>query len=64
LRDHLSDLELALLSLAETTATSLHRHRDSRGLDQLLHDVEEAGHIIAQTRQQIADATAASPATV
>jgi hypothetical protein len=61
LRDHLSDLELSLLSLAETTAASLHRQRHSGGLDQLLHDVEDAGRIIGQTRLQIAEASA--PAT-
>ncbi len=45
LRDHLNDLELTLLSLAEATAASLHRHHGSLGTDQLMRDVEEAGTI-------------------
>jgi DNA-damage-inducible protein D len=61
LRDHLSDLELGLLSLAETTAAGLHRERHSQGIEALMRDVEEAGRIIGQTREQIAGAATASP---
>lgn len=53
LRDHLGDMELSLLSLAETTAANLHRQRNSSGVEQLLRDVEDAGRIIGQARQQI-----------
>jgi hypothetical protein len=57
LRDHLTDMELALVSLAETVAASLHRTRNSNGIDQLLHDVQDAGVIASQTRTQIDQAT-------
>lgn len=35
LRDHMSDLELALLALAETTATAISRERNSKSMDAL-----------------------------
>lgn len=53
LRDHMSDLELALTTLGETAAVALHQARDSQGRDQLEIDAAEAGQIVAQTRQQI-----------
>lgn len=53
LRDHLSDLELSLLSLAETTAASLHRQRNSSDLESLMRDVQDAGGIVGQARHQI-----------
>ena len=53
LRDHMSDLELALTTLAETAAVALHQARDSHGRDPLEVDASEAGEIVAQTRQQI-----------
>jgi DNA-damage-inducible protein D len=53
LRDHMTDLELALTRLAEMTAAALHRDRNSTTFDQLLHDVEEAGEITARTRKEI-----------
>ena len=53
LRDHMSDLELALTTLGETVAVALHRARDSHGFDQLDADARDAGEIVAQTRQQI-----------
>jgi len=53
LRDHMSDLELALTSLAETAAVALHQARDSHGRGQLEKDAVQAGRIVAQTRKQI-----------
>lgn len=57
LRDHLTDLELALLSLAETTAAGLHRARNSEGVEQCLRDVADAGKIVSETRRRIEQAT-------
>jgi hypothetical protein len=53
LRDHMSDLELALTTLAETAAAVLHRDRSSEGLPKLLADVKDAGEIVAATAAQI-----------
>ena len=53
LRDHMSDLELALTTLGETAAVALHQARNSQGREQLEVDAAEAGQIVAQTRQQI-----------
>lgn len=53
LRDHMSDLELALTTLAETAAVALHQARNSQALPSLETDVSDAGQIIAQTRQEI-----------
>jgi DNA-damage-inducible protein D len=53
LRDHMTDLELSLASLAETTTVELHRRRRSSGFDALLLDVKDAGKIIARARRDI-----------
>lgn len=53
LRDHMSELELALLVLGETTASLLHKERNSQGFEALNEDVKAAGAIAGQTRQQI-----------
>jgi hypothetical protein len=53
LRDHMSDIELALTSLVETVAANLHRARDSHGVEQLASDAKDAGEIVAETRQAI-----------
>lgn len=53
LRDHLTDLELALVTLAETTAAVLHRERGSESLDELSADVRDAGQIVAGTVAEI-----------
>ena len=53
LRDHMSDLELALTALAETVAVNLHRTRGSRGVDKLAADAKDAGEIAAETRLAI-----------
>jgi len=49
LRDQMTDLELALTTLAETTAAVLHRQRGSEGAEKLLGDVRDAGEIVAST---------------
>ena len=53
LRDHMSDLELALTSLGETAAVALHQAHDSQGPQQLELDAKDAGEIVAQTRAEI-----------
>ena len=53
LRDHMSDLELALTALGETVAVALHRDHDSKGFEQLEADAAAAGEIVAKTRQEI-----------
>jgi DNA-damage-inducible protein D len=53
LRDHMSDLELALTALGETAAVALHRDRDSHEFGELLTDATDAGEIVARTRTEI-----------
>ena len=53
LRDHMSEIELALTSLAETVAVNLHRARDSQGVEQLAADARDAGDIVSETRHAI-----------
>jgi DNA-damage-inducible protein D len=57
LRDHMSDLELALVNLAETTAIGLHQARNSNSFEQLEADTGDAGDIVAGTRLQIEQAS-------
>jgi DNA-damage-inducible protein D len=56
LRDHMSDLELSLLGLAESTAIALSRERNSNSIDALNADVRDAGRIVAQARHNIGHA--------
>jgi hypothetical protein len=53
LRDHMSDLELALTALGETVAGARHRDHDSRGYEALGADARDAGEIVARTRDEI-----------
>jgi DNA-damage-inducible protein D len=53
LRDHMTDLELALTALGETVAVELHRDHDSRGYEQLEADTRAAGEVVARTRSEI-----------
>ena len=53
LRDHMTDLELALTGLAETTAVALSRSRGSQGVEQLARDARDAGEIAARTLGEI-----------
>jgi hypothetical protein len=57
LRDHMNDLELSLLALAETTAVELARQRRSHGFDALLLDAKETGQIVAKAREEIEQRT-------
>ena len=53
LRDHMTDLELTLTMLGETTAVALHQDHESRDLEQLKADVTDAGQIVRIARQEI-----------
>ena len=53
LRDHMTDLELALTALGETVAVELHRDHDSRSYEQLEADVVAAGEVVARTKAEI-----------
>ena len=57
LRDHMTELELALTTLSESTGVELARQRRSQGFDALLLDAKETGQIIARTRQAIEERT-------
>ncbi len=57
LRDHMTELELALTTLSESTAVELARQRRSQGFDALLLDAKETGQIVARTRQAIEERT-------
>lgn len=53
LREHMTDLELELVSLGETAAATLHAERDSFGFEQIHDDVLEAGRIVRHAREEI-----------
>jgi hypothetical protein len=53
LRDHMTDMELALVALSESAAVELARTRRSSGFEALLLDAKETGQIIARTRDEI-----------
>ena len=53
LRDNMSALELALITLAEVTTTEIHKTNDSQGLSQLKQDAHDGGDIASITRQNI-----------
>ena len=53
LRDHMTDLELALVALGETVAVALHRNRNSVGVEKLTSDATEAGEIVAQALHEV-----------
>jgi prophage antirepressor-like protein len=57
LRDSMTDMELILTMLGEATATSIHKERDTQGLNPLKKDASEAGEIAGNTRKQIEKAT-------
>lgn len=52
LRDHMSDLELALTTLGETAAVAP-QARESNSFSDLRADTEDAGRIVARTRKQV-----------
>lgn len=53
LRDHMTPLELALTSLSEATAITLHRNRDSQGFPALKRDATDAGTTAGKAREVI-----------
>lgn len=53
LRDNMSALELALMTLAEVTTTEIHKTNDSQGVSQLKQDAHDGGSIASITRQNI-----------
>lgn len=53
LRDNMSAMELALMTLAEVTTTELHKSHDSKGFNELESDAKTGGSIAGQTRENI-----------
>ncbi len=53
LRDNMSAMELALMTLAEVTTTELHKNNDSHGITELGKDAKTGGNIAGQTRKNI-----------
>lgn len=53
LRDNMSAMELALITLAEVTTTEIHKTNDSQGFDELKQDAQDGGEIAAVTRKNI-----------
>lgn len=53
LRDHMTDLELILTMLGETTSTTITRQRDAQGLHQLGQAAKAGGAIAGGARKQI-----------
>ena len=53
LRDNMSALELALMTLAEVTTTEIHKTNDSHGLSKLKTDAHDGGEIASITRMNI-----------
>jgi DNA-damage-inducible protein D len=57
LRDSMTPIELALTTLAEVTATTLHQKHESQGYDQLHHDAVEAGEVAGTAREAYEEKT-------
>lgn len=55
LRDSMTNLELALTNLGETTAVELHKKNDSLGVVELKEDVGDAGEVISIAKREIED---------
>lgn len=53
LRDNMSAMELALMTLAEVTTTEIHKTNDSRGMEELKKDAHDGGEIASVTRKNI-----------
>jgi len=53
LRDHMTDIELILTMLAEATTATLHRDRDSQGMEPLKKDAQDGGDVAGRTRKDI-----------
>lgn len=53
LRDNMSSMELALITLAEVTTTEIHKNNDSQGMQELKKDAQDGGEIASITRKNI-----------
>lgn len=53
LRDHMTNIEVALVNLGEATATELHKNNDTQGVKNLKQDVQIAGQIAGTARKNI-----------
>ena len=53
LRDNMTSMELALMTLAEVTTTELHKSNDSQGVPELKSDAKTGGKIVGKTRKDI-----------
>lgn len=53
LRDNMSAMELALMTLAEVTTTEIHKTNDSQGFEELRQDAQDGGEIASITRKNI-----------
>lgn len=53
LRDNMSAMELALMTLAEVTTTEIHKTNDSQGFEELKQDAHDGGEIASVTRMNI-----------
>ncbi|MBR3255391.1 MAG: Bro-N domain-containing protein [Clostridia bacterium] len=53
LRDNMSAMELALMTLAEVTTTEIHKTNNSQGVDELQSDAQKGGGIAGVTRRNI-----------
>ena len=53
LRDNMSAMELALMTLAEVTTTEIHKSNDSQGMQELKKDAHDGGEIASITRKNI-----------
>ena len=51
-RDHYTEDELGVLTLAELASRRIHEQNDSQGVDQLLKDAQAAGNFGGQVRRQ------------
>lgn len=59
-RDHMTNLELALISLGEATTTELHHTRESQGLEALVQDAHDGGAVAGKARRDVEEATGRS----
>lgn len=60
LRDHMTRVELALISLGEATAEELHEQHDSQGFDELHRDAKAAGRVGGGARKLVEQETGES----
>ena len=51
LRDSMTNIELALTNLGESTAVEFHKKNDSKGLKELKNDISEAGNVINSAKK-------------